>query len=309
MKISIIVPCYNEESVIDKLYSRVTAVMQSIKEHSYEILLINDGSKDKTESIIFEYEKKDSHIKVYSFVKNFGHQAAVSCGIHNCTGDIAIIIDADLQDPPEILPDMIKLFEKTKSPIIYGKRAKREGESFLKKITAKVFYRVMNMLSETKFPVDTGDFRLIDKNVIDTFREFKERPKYIRGLISWMGYEQIPFEYERKAREAGETKYTLKKMIKLATVGILSFSTRPLKLAMFFGVFSIIVALVLTARVFILYFVNPSVLVPGWASIIITTLFIGGVQSMLLAIIGEYIGNMFNEIKNRPEYIVKKQSN
>ena len=281
--------------------------MKSVENHTYEILFINDGSKDKTEEMLLSFERSDSNVKVYSLSKNFGHQAAVSCGIHNAKGDIAIIIDADLQDPPEILPDMIKLYEKTNAPIIYGKRISREGESFFKRLTAKIFYRLINLMSDTTFPVDTGDFRLIDKNVIEAYKNFNETPKYIRGIISWMGFEQIPFEYDRKKRIAGTTKYTFNKMLKLAVTGILSFSTKPLRISLFLGVLSIAIALMVLIWVFYLYFNKPQVLASGWASIIITILFMGGAQMVVLSIIGEYIANIFNEIKKRPEYIVKNK--
>jgi len=307
MKVSIIVPCFNEEETLHTLYSRLSHAMRSIENHTYEIILINDGSKDKTEEMLLYFERDDSNVKVYSFSKNFGHQAAVSCGIHNAKGDIAIIIDADLQDPPEILPDMIKLYEKTNASIIYGKRISREGESFLKTVTAKLFYRFINLMSDTTFPVDTGDFRLIDKNVIEAYKNFNETPKYIRGIISWMGFEQIPFEYERKKRIAGTTKYTLKKMLKLALTGVLSFSTKPLHISLFLGFLSIAIALMILTWVLYLYFNKPEVLVPGWSSIIITILFMGGAQMLVLSIIGEYIANIFNEIKKRPEYIVRNK--
>lgn len=306
MKVSIIIPCYNEEDVLDTLYERINNVSNKLSDYECEFIFINDGSKDKTEQIIEEFNKKDSRVKLFSFSRNFGHQAAVSCGIHNAQGDIAVIIDADLQDPPEIIPDMIKEYENSKTPIIYGKRLSRKGESIFKKLTASLFYRLINLLSEVKFPVDTGDFRLIDRNVIDAYKSFGENPKYIRGLISWMGFEQKAFEYERDARAAGHTKYTLKKMLKLAMTGILSFSVKPLRISLFFGILSIFIAIAFSIRVFYLYIFTPEELVRGWASTIITVLFVGGVQLISLSVISEYLANIFNETKKRPEYIVKK---
>ena len=303
--ISFIIPCYNEEESLPILYSRLNDVSKEIKDYETEFIFVNDGSKDKTEEIIIGLNNNDKRVKLFSFSRNFGHQAAVSCGIHNCNSDLAVIIDADLQDPPEIIPDMIKMYEEEKTPIIYGKRILREGETFFKKITASIFYRFINLLSEVKFPVDTGDFRLIDKKVIDTYKQFSENPKYIRGLISWTGFEQKPFEYKRDARVAGETKYTLKKMLRLATTGILSFSTRPLRISLYLGLISIFIAMVFSLRVFYLYLFNPSVLVRGWASTIIIVLFMGGAQLISLSVISEYLANMFNEVKNRPEYILK----
>lgn len=305
-RLSFIIPCYNEEESLPVLYNRLDKVSKEIKDYESEFIFINDGSKDKTEEIIINLNKEDKRVRLYSFSRNFGHQAAVSCGIHNTDSDLAIIIDADLQDPPEIIPDMIKMYEETQAPIIYGKRISREGETLFKKITAVLFYRLINSLSEVKFPVDTGDFRLIDKKVIEAYKQFLENPKYIRGLISWTGFEQKAFEYKRDARIAGETKYTLKKMLKLAMTGILSFSTRPLKISLYLGIISILVAIIFSFRVFYLYLFNPNVLVRGWASTIIIILFMSGIQLISLSVISEYLANMFNEIKKRPEYIIKK---
>ena len=308
-KVSFIIPCYNEEEVLPLLYQRLNNVSNELKDYECEFIFINDGSKDKTEEIIENLNKNDNRVKLYSFARNFGHQAAVSCGIHRCESDIAIIIDADLQDPPEIIPDMIKEYEKTKTPIIYGKRISREGESLFKKLTASIFYRLINLLSEVQFPVDTGDFRLIDKTVIEAYKSFSENPKYIRGLISWMGFEQKAFEYKRESRIAGTTKYTLKKMLRLALTGILSFSVKPLRISLFFGIMSIFIAIIFSLRVFYLYLFSPAGLVRGWASTIIIILFIGGVQLISLSVISEYLANLFNEVKKRPEYIIKKELN
>ncbi|WP_300370060.1 glycosyltransferase family 2 protein [Brachyspira sp.] len=307
MKISVIIPCYNEEEVLNTFYERINNVSQKLLDYECEFIFVNDGSKDKTEEIIKKLNDKDKRVKLFSFSRNFGHQAAVSCGIHNASGDIAVIIDADLQDPPEIIQDMVKEYEKTKTPIIYGKRISRKGESIFKKLTASMFYRLINLLSEVKFPVDTGDFRLIDRNVIESYKSFVESPKYIRGLISWMGFEQKAFEYEREARAAGHTKYTIKKMFILAMTGILSFSVKPLRISLFLGILAIFIAIVFSIRVFYLYLFNPEVLIKGWASIIITILFIGGFQLISLSIISEYLANIFTEIKKRPEYIIKNK--
>ena len=305
-KVSFIIPCYNEEEVLPLLYQRLNNVSNELKDYECEFIFINDGSKDKTEEIVENLNKNDNRVKLYSFARNFGHQAAVSCGIHRCESDIAIIIDADLQDPPEIIPDMIEEYEKTKTPIIYGKRISREGESLFKKLTASIFYRLINLLSEVQFPVDTGDFRLIDKTVIEAYKSFSENPKYIRGLISWMGFEQKAFEYKRESRIAGTTKYTLKKMLRLALTGILSFSVKPLRISLFFGIMSIFIAIIFSLRVFYLYLFSPADLVRGWASTIIIILFMGGVQLISLSVISEYLANLFNEVKKRPEYIIKK---
>lgn len=307
--VSFIIPCYNEEESLPILYQRLNKVSDKLKDYNCEFIFIDDGSKDKTEEIIENLNKQDNRIKLYSFSRNFGHQAAVSCGIHNCQGDIAIIIDADLQDPPEIIPDMIDEYEKSKTPIIYGKRISRDGERLFKKLTASIFYRLINLLSEVQFPVDTGDFRLIDKTVIEAYKSFSENPKYIRGLISWMGFEQKAFEYKRESRVAGITKYTLKKMFRLALTGILSFSIKPLRISLYFGMISILIAIAFSLRVFYLYLFSPMELVKGWASTIIIILFMGGVQLISLSVMSEYLANLFNEVKKRPEYIIKKRLN
>ena len=302
--LSFIIPCYNEEEVLPMLYERLNKVSKQLSNYECEFIFINDGSKDRTEEIINNFHKEDKRVTLYSFSRNFGHQAAISCGIHNCNSDLAVIIDADLQDPPEIIPDMVKMYEDTKTPIIYGKRLSRK-DPLLKKISIFIFYRLMNFLSSLKFPLDTGDFRLIDKRVIEAYKSFNETPKYIRGLISWMGFEQKPFEYNRDARAAGDSKYSVSKLFKLAMSGILSFSIKPLRISLFFGLISILIAIILVIRTLYLYFFVPETIVPGYSSTIIIILFIGGVQLISLSVISEYLANMFNEIKKRPEYIIK----
>ncbi|MEI0518194.1 glycosyltransferase family 2 protein [Brachyspira murdochii] len=303
MKVSVIVPCYNEELVIEILYNRLINVLSNYND--YEIIFINDGSYDNTEYIINKYRKENNNIKLFSFSRNFGHQSAVSCGILNASGDIAIIIDADLQDPPELIPSMIEEHINSKANVIYACRTSREGESFIKKITANLFYRLVNLLSDVKFPLDTGDFRLIDRNVINAYKQFKEKPKYIRGLISWMGFKQKPFLYNRKPREAGKTKYTYKKMFNLALTAVISFSTKPLRISLILGILSMVLALILSLYVFIKYFFFNSDIIKGWSSIMITVIFMGGVQLLSLSVISEYLAKIYEQIKNRPEFIIK----
>ena len=306
LRISVIIPCYNEEEILEKTHARVKNVLENCKPKSYEIIYINDGSYDKTLDILEKIAEQDQRIKIISFSRNFGHQPAVSAGINFCKGDIAIIIDADLQDPPELFPELIKKYQQEKSNVVYCVRKERKGESFFKKITARLFYRMINNLSETSFPVDTGDFRLIDRKVIEEFKKFKEKNKYIRGLISWLGFKQVPFYYEREKRAAGETKYPLKKMIRLALTGLTYFTKKPLTFAINFGVISIIIGLLFTLYAFISKFSSQINTFPGWVSIIIIILFFGGFQLLFIGIIGIYLGNLFDEIKERPEYIVDK---
>ncbi|MDR2906532.1 MAG: glycosyltransferase family 2 protein, partial [Bacteroidales bacterium] len=228
MLLSIIIPCYNEELVIAETHKRLTNVMKSIQ-HDYELIFINDGSKDRTLSILQELATEDTCVKVLDFSRNFGHQCAVTAGLNNCSGDAAVIIDSDLQDPPEVIAEMLDIMQKEQANVVYGVRKKRKGESWFKLFTAKLFYRLLNKLSDVKFPVDTGDFRLIDRNVIDAFNNLKEKNKYIRGLIAWMGFKQVPCYYEREERFAGETKYPFKKMLKFAMIGLFYFSKKPLQ--------------------------------------------------------------------------------
>ncbi|MCK4798531.1 MAG: glycosyltransferase family 2 protein [Spirochaetes bacterium] len=308
LNISIIIPCYNEEEVILKAYDRVKNVVEKNK-YNYEIMFINDGSIDNTLNILEKIAKSNKNVKIISFSRNFGHQAAVTAGIKNCSADIAIIIDADLQDPPELFPEMIKIYQQEKCNVVYGVRKTRKKENFLKKITAKIYYRFINYLSDVDLPFDTGDFRLIDKKVIESFKNFSEKNKYIRGLMSWVGFKQLPVYYNRDPRFSGKTKYSIPKMLKLATTGIFYFTKRPLKMSLSMGFISIIISLVLIIYVFVSKFSNKIESIPGWASTTITIIFFGGVQLFMIGILGEYIGSIFDEVKNRPEYIIDKKTN
>jgi len=309
LMISIIIPCYNEEQVIHYTYERVHKTMNSFEHGGYELIFINDGSRDSTLQILKELAKGDEHTKILSFSRNFGHQPAVTAGIQECKGDVAIIIDADLQDPPELFPAMVEMHLRENANVVYGMREKRKGETFFKRITAKTFYRFINYLSDTNLPVDTGDFRLIDKHVIEAFKNLPEKNKYIRGLISWIGFKQVPIMYVREERFAGETKYPLSKMIKFASTSLLYFSKKPLKLALSLGFASILIGLGLGIWVITGILFRPDTIVPGWASMVIAIIFFGGVQLLTIGVLGEYIGNMFEEIKNRPEYIIHEKIN
>jgi dolichol-phosphate mannosyltransferase len=306
--LSVIVPCFNEEEVIEETYKRLTNVLKE-NHINYEILFINDGSIDKTLEILTNIAKNDPKIKIISFSRNFGHQSAVSAGIHHCKGDYAVIIDADLQDPPEVIPELLSLAKKEQANVVYGVRKRRKGETFFKRFTAWAFYKIINLLSDVPLPENTGDFRLIDKKVIDAFNQLPEKNKYIRGLISWIGFKQIPYYYVREPRFAGETKYPLSKMIKFATTALLYFTRKPLKLATTMGFMSIVVGLLLTIYVFLSLFLKPQQTVSGWASTIIIIIFFGGVQLLTIGVMGEYIGSIFDEIKNRPMYIIDKTYN
>ena len=307
--ISIIIPCFNEEQVISHTYERVDKAMQRFKHRGYELIFINDGSRDKTLEILREIAKNDSNVKILSFSRNFGHQPAVTAGINMCVGDVAIIIDGDLQDPPELFSEMVKIHLEQNANVVYGLRGERKGETFFKRISAKYFYKTINFLSDTPLPVDTGDFRLIDKHVIEAFKNLPEKNKYIRGLISWIGFKQVPITYVRDERFAGETKYPISKMIKFASTSLLYFSKKPLKLALTIGLVSILVGIGLAIWVITGLIYRTNSIVPGWASTIIALIFFGGIQLLTIGVLGEYLGNMFEEIKNRPEYIVHEKIN
>ena len=307
--ISIIIPCFNEEQVISHTYERVNKAMQSFTHRGYELIFIYDGSRDKTLEILRTIAQNDSNVKILSFSRNFGHQPAVTAGINMCVGDVAIIIDGDLQDPPELFPEMVKIHLEQNANVVYGLRGERKGETFFKRISAKYFYKTINFLSDTPLPVDTGDFRLIDKHVIEAFKNLPEKNKYIRGLISWIGFKQMPITYVRDERFAGETKYPLSKMIKFASTSLLYFSKKPLKLALTIGLVSILVGIGLAVWVITGLIYRTNSIVPGWASTIIALIFFGGIQLLTIGVLGEYLGNMFEEIKNRPEYIVHEKIN
>ena len=307
-KISVIVPMYYEEKVAEECYKRLTACLQKLTYYTYEIIIIDDGSKDKTLEILENIASKDDKVKVISFSRNFGHQAAVTAGLKHVSGDAIIIIDADLQDPPELIPQMIQLWEQG-NEIIYAKRKKRKGESPFKLLSAKLFYQILNALSDTEIPKDTGDFRLVDKKVVDTINNMPEHNKFLRGLFSWVGYKQIPFEYERQERFAGKTKYPLRKMLKLASDGIISFSTKPLKLVGLLGFISIIISILILIYALLSYFLKLNQLSAGWTSLMVAITFFAGVQLLSIWLMSEYIGRIYDETKQRPQFIINKKIN
>ena len=307
-KISIVIPMYYEEQVAEECYKRVTGVLKNIKEYDYEILFVNDGSKDRTLEILEKIAKENDKVKIISFSRNFGHQAAVTAGLKYVTGDAVVIMDADLQDPPELIPDMLKHWEEGYE-VIYGKRKTRDGESAFKLFTAKAFYTTLNKLSDVEIPKDTGDFRLVDRKVVDVINSLPEHNKFLRGLFSWVGFKQYAYEYERKERFAGKTKYPLKKMLKLAQDGILSFSTKPLKIVGGLGILSVIISIAILLYSILSFAFSWNNLTPGWTSLMCTITFLGGVILISLWMIGEYIARIYDETKQRPQYIIDKTIN
>ncbi len=307
-KVSLVIPMYYEEQVAEECYKRVTKVLKELKDYDYEIIFVNDGSKDKTLPILEEIAKKDKKVKVISFSRNFGHQAAVTAGLKYVTGDAIVIMDADLQDPPELVPDMLKKWEEGYE-VIYGKRKKRDGESAFKLLTAKAFYETLNKLSDVEIPKDTGDFRLVDRKVVDVINSLPEHNKFLRGLFSWVGFKQYAYEYERKERFAGKTKYPLKKMLKLAKDGILGFSSKPLKVVGGLGILSVIISIAILIYSILSFAFSLNNLTAGWTSIMCTVTFLSGIILISLWMIGEYIARIYDETKQRPQYVVDKTIN
>ena len=308
-KISVVIPMYYEEEVVDICYKRVVNNLKKLSDkYNYEIIFINDGSKDSTLEILKKIASNDDNVKIISFSRNFGHQAAVTAGIRNVTGDAVIIMDADLQDPPELFEGMIEKWEEGYE-VVYGKRKTREGESIFKLLTARMFYNTLNKLSEIEIPKDTGDFRLVDRKVIDVIATLPEHNKFLRGLFSWVGFNQYAYEYNRVNRVAGKTKYPFKKMFKLATDGILSFSVKPLKIVGAIGIFSVIVSIIILIYSIVSYMFKLNSLTPGWTSIMCTMTFIGGIILISLWMIGEYIARIYEESLGRPEYIIDELIN
>lgn len=307
-KISLVIPMYYEEEVAKECYEKVVEILKTLTNYEYEIIFVNDGSRDKTSEILEEIAKKDKQVKVLSFSRNFGHQCAVTAGLKYVTGDVVVIIDADLQDPPELIPEMLKLWEEG-NEVIYGKRKTREGESKFKLLTAKLFYNTLNALSDVDIPKDTGDFRLVDRKVVDVVNALPEHNKFLRGLFSWVGFKQKAFEYERKERFAGKTKYPLKKMLKLASDGIISFSTKPLKIVGGLGILAIMISVMILLYAILSFVFKWNSLTPGWTSIMVTVTFFCGTILVSLWMIGEYIARIYDETKGRPQYIIKRKIN
>ena len=307
-KISVVIPMYYEEDVVNECYNRTKKVLNGLENYDHEIIFVNDGSKDKTLPILKGIAKKDEKVKVISFSRNFGHQAAVTAGLKFVTGDCILIIDSDMQDPPELLVDMLKLWEDG-NEVIYAKRKTRKGESKFKLMTAKMFYKVLNNLSDVEIPKDTGDFRLVDRKVVDVINSMPEHNKFLRGLFSWVGFKQKSIEYERQERFAGKTKYPLKKMLKLASDGIISFSTKPLKIIGGIGIASIFISFILLIYAILSYIFKWNNLASGWTSLMVAITFFAGVQLVSIWMISEYIARIYDDTKQRPEYIIDEKIN
>src|SRR5512147_559059 len=300
---SIVAPIYNELENIPELYRRVKEVMDSTGE-TWELILVDDGSTDGSTDAICELGKEDKRVRPVIFARNFGHQIAITAGWDYARGDAVVIIDADLQDPPEVILELAKKW-KEGYEVVYAVRGEREGETWFKKFTAAMFYRIIYGITDVKIPVDTGDFRLMDRKVVDVLKQMQERHRFPRGMSAWVGFKQIGVTYKRAARYAGETKYPFRKMLKLALNAITSFSYFPLQVATYFGFISAGVAIVAIIPVIYLRITGSQAFF-GQATTLIAVLFLGGVQLISLGILGEYIGRLYDEAKGRPLYIVRE---
>lgn len=302
--LSLVIPCFNEEQVIAVTVRRMTHFCSELSDLEAELIFIDDGSQDNTLSLLREYAAKDSRIKVICFARNFGHQIAVTAGMDAARGDAVVLIDADLQDPPEVIHQMIIKWREGYD-VVYGTRTKRKGESVFKRSSARGFYRLLNKLSDTPIPLDTGDFRLMSRPIVDSLKAMPERDRFVRGMVSWVGFKQTAIAYERAERFAGKSKYPLGKMLRFASDGILSFSTKPLQISIALGMLAACIAM---AGIF--YAIGMRILtdiwVEGWTALMIAILFLGGVQLICVGILGEYIGRIYNEVKHRPLYIVEE---
>lgn len=304
--LSVVIPCFNEEEVIGETVKRLKMLCAELDQFDVELIFVDDGSKDRTRALLKEQAIHDTRIKIICFARNFGHQIAVTAGIDAARGDAVILIDADLQDPPEMVHEMVAKWREGYD-VVYGTRTERPGESMFKLSTARGFYRLLNKLSDVPIPLDTGDFRLMSRPVVDSLRSMPERDRFVRGMVSWIGFKQAALPYRRAKRFAGASKYPLRKMMRFATDGILSFSTRPLQLSVGLGALCATGAML---GIFYALFMRlfTDIWVEGWTAMMIAVLFIGGVQLICVGILGEYVGRIYNEIKGRPLYIVQEYS-
>lgn len=300
--LSVVIPCYNEEAVIVETTKRLQAFCSELDGLEVELIFVDDGSRDRTREILKQLANEDPRIKLIGFARNFGHQMAVTAGIDAAAGDAVVVIDADLQDPPEVIHQMVVKWREGYD-VVYGTRTERPGESAFKLVTARGFYRLLNRLSDIPIPLDTGDFRLMSRKVIETLKSMPERDRFLRGMVSWVGFKQTALPYRRAERFAGESKYPLPKMLRFATDGILSFSTKPLQLSIGLGLISSALAFIGIVYALVVRIFTDS-WVEGWAGLFIAVLFLGGIELITVGILGEYVGRIYNEVKRRPLYVI-----
>lgn len=303
MLLSVIIPVFNEEEIVAKTYE---VLEEELKCYEHELIFVNDGSKDRTREIVEGLIPAGSNNKIVNFSRNFGHQAAFSAGLDKATGDAVVIIDGDLQDPPSLIHEMMEKW-KEGYQVVYAQRNKRKGETIFKRFTAFAFYRIIGKLTSIDIPPDTGDFRLMDRCVVDQLKNLPERSRFLRGLVCWVGFKKIGVKYDRAERTAGESKYPLKKMVRLALDGITGFSSAPLKISFYMGIFAAIVGFAAFVWSILEKYLSPATTVPGWASLMTVIVFFAGVQLITIGILGEYIGRIYDEVKQRPLYIEDKK--
>lgn len=302
--LSVVVPVFNESEVIGEFYERASRAFERIPGMDYELIFVDDGSRDDSYRQLGGLRAQDPHVRLIKFSRNFGHQIAITAGIDRAGGDCVAVIDADLQDPPEVIAEMLDKWRQGYD-VIYGVRKRREGEKPMKLWTASVFYRLLGAVTQIEIPHDVGDFRLMSRRAVDELGRLREKDRFVRGLVSWIGFRQTGVTYDRDKRHGGETKYPYRKMIKFAFDGITSFSTVPLKMATWLGYATSLLAFIYLASVFVQKILGATI--QGWATIMVAMLFLGGIQLISLGIIGEYIGRIFNEIKPRPMYVIEEQ--
>lgn len=299
-ELTVVIPAYNEQESIEPMYDRLVAALER-KVEGLELLYVDDGSRDRTWERIEELASNDPRVRGIRFARNFGHQAALTAGVDAASGRAVVIIDADLQDPPEVIPEMVDRW-RDGYEVVYGQRQAREGETAFKKATAAGFYRLLQRITSVEIPVDTGDFRLMGPKALEAFRALPERNRFIRGMVAWLGFPQVPVRYHRQARFAGDTKYPLRKMMRFALDGITSFSFLPLRVATWLGFAVSVLSFVYIVVVIVLKLLGINW--PGYTSMMASILFLGGVQLVMIGVLGEYIARIFDEVKRRPLYLV-----
>lgn len=306
--LSVVAPVFNEENGLREFHARVALMLDGLLPHyDAEIVLVDDGSTDSSPHVLSELRTSDPRVRVLTLSRNFGHQIAITAGMDHAGGDVVVVVDSDLQDPPEVIPAMLERW-RDGARVVYGVRRVRPGESGFKRLTAKAFYRILNRLSDTPLPLDAGDFRLLDRTVLDVLGTLREENRYIRGLVTWVGFRQEALEYDRDTRFSGTTKYPLRKMLRFAFDGITSFSERPLRLSLQLGAFITAVTLILSLGIIVGRLVDPGRSLPGYASLMVVVLFLGGIQLLTIGLLGEYVGRIYRESKLRPLYVVQPEA-
>jgi len=302
--LSIVVPCFNEEACLEALYERLGKAANEVVGDGYEIVLVNDGSRDRSWETMQRIARNDRHVTAVNLSRNHGHQLALTAGLDLCGGDHVLIIDADLQDPPELLKGMMRTMREQEADVVYGVRKSRAGDTAFKRATAHGFYRLLSRATEVDIPLDTGDFRLMSRRALDALLAMPEQARFIRGMVAWIGFKQVPFAYDRDQRFAGETKYPLRKMMRFALDALTGFSSAPLKLASHAGLLLSLGSILLILYIAYAWLAGQNI--QGWTSLMLVVVILGAVQMFVLALMGEYIGRLYNEAKRRPLYIVQE---